>query len=339
MNHAQATEIIQTCSRIASASAPAHADASPHVAPLRLHQTDLDAAAARHDPHHDVRRGVLRRLAALRDRISAAGAAVLPPKGRYVRFSDASSYISIPSNEPDSSSNKPDSCSITESRARDLNVSTQLEQTTIFPERTNASTTHDDPKAHALSDQRSMREFDARIFFRTEHRDRPSPATWATFALIQKLVKQGTMDHAQAFEIIRRCPRIGAPVHADVTHHDAPRPSREFVCAKAAAYCGSDHDPGIRPICCGVLLRLESLIDCISTTGAAILPPSCAAMGPPFLPALDFLSTLILDSDADAESSPTAAAAVAASGDADCLGLHRRNYGRADAAGRNIVFE
>eukprot|EP00291_Cryptomonas_curvata_P007944 CAMPEP_0172181610 /NCGR_PEP_ID=MMETSP1050-20130122/17920_1 /TAXON_ID=233186 /ORGANISM="Cryptomonas curvata, Strain CCAP979/52" /LENGTH=114 /DNA_ID=CAMNT_0012854925 /DNA_START=379 /DNA_END=720 /DNA_ORIENTATION=- len=79
MNHAQATEIIQTCSRIASASAPAHADASPHVAPLRLHQTDLDAAAARHDPHHDVRRGVLRRLAALRDRISAAGAAVLPP--------------------------------------------------------------------------------------------------------------------------------------------------------------------------------------------------------------------------------------------------------------------
>ncbi len=57
--------------------------------------------------------------------------------------------------------------------------------------------------------------------------------------------------------------------------------------------------PNMEPCHCGgVATRLAALRDRIRANGTAVLPPSRAAMGPPFVPALDYLRRLVLDAAA-----------------------------------------
>ena len=62
----------------------------------------------------------------------------------------------------------------------------------------------------------------------------------------------------------------------------------------------------MRAHCSAVAERLAVLRDRILAAGKAALPPSRAVMGPPFVPALDFLRRLVLDA-----AEPAAAAAAA----------------------------
>jgi hypothetical protein len=147
------------------------------------------------------------------------------------------------------------------------------------------------------------------------HQDRPSPATWATFALIKKLVKQGTMDQTQVIQILRICSRIdksSAAVDADAARSQCSLPGDV-----APALRDFEHDTDIRSICRSVLLRLAVLRDRISEAGEAVLPPSCAIMGPPFVPALDFLHSLVLGAAALSPSAGTAIGAASTAEDAE----------------------
>ncbi len=145
-----------------------------------------------------------------------------------------------------------------------------------------------------------------------KHHDNPDPVTWVTFVLVTKLVKQGTIDRKQVLEIIlKTSARIG--VDAGASADAGPGASRigphEPACDAAAARPDSHHHPDTGPICRAVQLRLAALRDRIRAAGTAVLPPSRAVMGPPFVPALEFLRQLVVDAAASSPATMTAASA------------------------------
>jgi hypothetical protein len=135
------------------------------------------------------------------------------------------------------------------------------------------------------------------------------------------------MDREQALEILRASSRIGsasasAPITVDADTspgcgHTAARRPNETDRGSVAACCDSDRDAITRSICRGVLLRLAALRDRIRAAGRAVLPPSRAVMGPPFVPALDFLRGLVLDAAASNPAAGDANGAAAAADDAE----------------------
>ena len=103
------------------------------------------------------------------------------------------------------------------------------------------------------------------------------PFAYATYCLVCQLVKQGKMSQVDVDQIVARCCQANTCAHPSVR-------------------------PGTRPLCAGVAARLAALRDRIRATGTALLPPSRAVLGPPFIPALDLLRSLVLDAGGSASA-------------------------------------
>ena len=120
----------------------------------------------------------------------------------------------------------------------------------------------------------------------------------ATCKLVCRLVKQGTMRRSEVAEILFQ-------------ESDSETSAFSLSQFDSTAYKFDIHERSRgqtekRDICNGVAARLAALRDRILAAGKAALPPSRAVMGPPFVPALDFLRRLVLDA-----AEPAAAAAAA----------------------------
>jgi hypothetical protein len=136
-----------------------------------------------------------------------------------------------------------------------------------------------------------------------------------------KLVKQGTMDQAQVIEILRSSSRIcnasAPPADTNTLRLETTSSAEEIGCKTTESRRDSYSDIDIRPICRSILLRLSVLRDRISAAGEAILPPSRAIMGPPFVHALDFLHSLVLSAAASSAAAGAALGAASAAEDAE----------------------
>ena len=132
------------------------------------------------------------------------------------------------------------------------------------------------------------------------------PITFATYCLVRKLEKQGKIKKSEVAEILQRCcerlPSRNLISSIDNAH--CLDSKTRTAAAAVAAHCRLQ--PGVSSLCGGVAARLASLRDRIKTSGSAILQPSTAIMGAPFIPALDFLRTLVLDVAKTAEVEPEA---------------------------------
>jgi hypothetical protein len=145
---------------------------------------------------------------------------------------------------------------------------------------------------------------------RTKPSDGPSPALFATQSLISKLVRKGTLDISEIAEVLSQTARSGkddaeTPAAAAASPADPePRPpadesepicvAAEYDAAAASAAAAAEEARAEEArvnvlVCQEVELRLAALRDRIRAAGTAKLPHSRAAMGPPFVPALDFL--------------------------------------------------
>ena len=133
----------------------------------------------------------------------------------------------------------------------------------------------------------------------TKNHDGPSAAALATLSLIRALVKEGTMSPVTTRQILER----SNACHLQCRASESSTESDSDV-VSAAMRCLENRD--MRAHCSAVAERLAVLRDRILAAGKAALPPSRAVMGPPFVPALDFLRRLVLDA-----VEPAAAAAAA----------------------------
>ena len=141
-----------------------------------------------------------------------------------------------------------------------------------------------------------------RFSVRTKEQDGPGAVGLTAFHLINKLVKQGTMKPCEVVQILRCCSK------SIRTRQPCLNPARSDSCHSDsnAAVAHIQLSLYMRSLCIGVAARLAALRDRILAAGKAALPPSRAVMGPPFVPALDFLRRLVLDA-----AEPAAAAAAA----------------------------
>ena len=121
------------------------------------------------------------------------------------------------------------------------------------------------------------------------------PITFATFILIRKLVKQGTLKKENVVEILNSCSKC---LLDSFNHRPSIRSNGSDSVSSAidaAVSIGITFPPGNSTLCGGVAARLAALRDRIRASGSVVLPPSRAVMGPPFVPALEFLRGLVLD--------------------------------------------
>ena len=129
------------------------------------------------------------------------------------------------------------------------------------------------------------------------------PVTFVTNCIVCRLVKQTTICLFEVSEILQRlwkslqqCNHYSTTCsqHSSQTQPEAyntsiaPIPSHPQSCTQ----------PGFYALCSGVAARLAALCDHIRLNGTAVLPPSRAVMGPPFVPALQFLRGLVLQAAA-----------------------------------------
>jgi hypothetical protein len=134
------------------------------------------------------------------------------------------------------------------------------------------------------------------LLIRTKEVDGPGPTTLTTHTLVTMLVKRGTLTLEDIEEYFRThsqmhfCPAHGPQPEADDHDHSVPASPRP-----------SDSPSNVvdQHLCICVAARLAALRDRIRANGTAVLPPSRAAMGPPFVPALDYLRGLVLDAGGD----------------------------------------
>ena len=101
------------------------------------------------------------------------------------------------------------------------------------------------------------------------------------------------MQKSDVLHILQRCVQV-ANVEADPSddHVMSPCNSQEIFGSPSSASSNLSLD--IRLLSASVADRLSALRDRIRADGRATLPPSRAVMGPPFVPALDFLRRLVL---------------------------------------------
>jgi hypothetical protein len=122
---------------------------------------------------------------------------------------------------------------------------------------------------------------------------------FATYSLICRLVKTGTIEPSEVSEFLRRCSAQNIDEINARLHFSRPQPIIPDTSTKSdTSMKNNDNSSGITELCGGVAALLATLRDCILTNGTAVLPPSRAAMGPPFVPALDYLRRLVLDAAA-----------------------------------------
>jgi hypothetical protein len=123
------------------------------------------------------------------------------------------------------------------------------------------------------------------------------------------LVKQGTIQHKQAVCIIMHFSRSTAAPSCDTISapHEATKEA-DLVGAEASSPSAPTPER-LRLLCAGILARLAALRERIQASGRAVLRPSNAIMGRPFVPALDFLRRVVSDVAAPAAHAEEAAAA------------------------------
>jgi hypothetical protein len=130
--------------------------------------------------------------------------------------------------------------------------------------------------------------------FPTKLTDGPSLVTLTTHNLITRLLKQGKISKREVLETLQ-CPPPPLPAPtAGGAENSLPSPPGETApqpkAADAAVRCLLDP-----ALCAQVHQRLQLLRDRLATSGRAPLLPSTSIMGPPFLPALQFLVTATAD--------------------------------------------
>ena len=179
-----------------------------------------------------------------------------------------------------------------------------------------------------------------RFSVRTKEQDGPGAVGLTAFHLINKLVKQGTMKPCEVVQILRCCSKsIRTPAPGVHPRNDGD-PARSDSCHSddSNAAVAHIHPPHyMRSLCIGVAARLAALRDRILAAGKAALPPSRAVMGPPFVPALDFLRRLVLDAvepAAAAAAAEIAAAAAAVDSEAPRKRVRDPECWRSGPAGR-----
>ena len=135
----------------------------------------------------------------------------------------------------------------------------------------------------------SDEEEESLLLVRTKEDDGPGPTALTTHTLVALLVKQGSVSPTEIVEhlqvqVLAPCPAHGPQPDAD----DEDIAANRRLTDPAAS-------PVDRHLCVCVAARLAALRDRIRACGSAVLPPSRAVMGPPFVPALEFLRGLVLD--------------------------------------------
>ena len=136
---------------------------------------------------------------------------------------------------------------------------------------------------------------DTCYFIRTKEGDGPSAVVFATVSLINALVKKGTMSVKEARQVLEQSCSCGSlkSICSDPPRRRSDASESDCDITAATIICSMQAD--IAALSIEVAGRLKALCDRIRSRGKASLPTSRAVMGPSFVPALDFLRSLILD--------------------------------------------
>ena len=137
------------------------------------------------------------------------------------------------------------------------------------------------------------------LFEPTKQQDGAGQATLITFALVTKLVANGSIHKSEISDFFQIQQDHKKPIaNADLYHTEAES-------GQSAASCGmpqlstviihTDRQPFDHQLCRSVQSKLFSLSSRITRQGRAILQPSTNIMGKQFVPALVYLQDLLQD--------------------------------------------